>query len=44
MNDGVATLEIIPALNDPSGKWRIVVDDLTAGRQVSATFGVILAE
>ncbi|MEX2306873.1 MAG: hypothetical protein WD738_04740 [Pirellulales bacterium] len=44
LHNGLATLELIPALNDPSGKWRIVVDDLITGRQSSATFDVISAE
>jgi hypothetical protein len=44
LHNGMATVELTPALNDPSGKWRIVVDDLTAGRQAIATFDVISAE
>jgi hypothetical protein len=44
LHDGLATLEFTPALNDPAGKWRVVVDELTAGHQASATFDVTSAE
>ncbi|MCI0331931.1 MAG: hypothetical protein L0228_01740 [Planctomycetes bacterium] len=44
LRDGTGSFELNPALNDPHGTWRIVVDDLIASRQKSVTFDVIKGE
>lgn len=41
LQDGTVTVEFTPALNDPTGTWHFVVDDLTAGFRAEQAFEVV---